>query len=173
MPTGRSRHGIAWRLLAAENQMQARERRITSLLRHVIAAFLTGAVAVLLVHQPVIALLHWAGATPIAAYSLRATSPWGVPVLLSLSFWGGVWTIPIAWALDRLPRRWFYWLGAMLLGAVPPTLTTWIVIFPMRGLPPAAFNTVVPVALMANGTWGLGIGILWTMIASRQHRKTA
>jgi len=61
----------------------------------------------------------------------------------------------------------------MLLGAVPPTFTTWIVIFPMRGFSPEAFNSVVPVALVANGAWGLGIGVLWAMIASRHLRKVA
>jgi hypothetical protein len=39
----------------------------------------------------------------------------GIPVFLSLSFWGGIWTIPIAWILDRLPRGWSYWIGAVCL----------------------------------------------------------
>jgi hypothetical protein len=71
-------------------------------------AFVIGAVAVLTVHQPLIALLHLLGFTPIAPYSLRATHPWGVPVFLSLSFWGGLWSIPISWILDRLPRNLTY-----------------------------------------------------------------
>jgi hypothetical protein len=55
-------------------------------------------------------------------------------VFLSLTFWRGIWTIPIAWVLDRLPRGWIYWVGAFGLGALPPTLTTWFVIFPLKGL---------------------------------------
>jgi hypothetical protein len=67
--------------------------------------------SVLVVHQPVVALLHALGSTPITPYSLRATRPCGIPVLLSLSFWGGIWTIPIARILDRLPRGWLYWIA--------------------------------------------------------------
>jgi hypothetical protein len=55
----------------------------------------------------------------------------GVPVV---ELFGGIWTIPIAWILDRLPRGWSYWIGAVCLGALPPTLTTWFVIFPLKGL---------------------------------------
>jgi hypothetical protein len=88
-------------------------------------------------------------------------------VVLSLTFWGGVWTIPIALVLRRLPKGWFYWIGALLLGAVPPTLTTWFVIFPMRGLSPDAFAGIVPVALLANGVWGLGVGALWSVFSAR------
>ena len=73
------------------------------------AAFVVGGLAVLVVHQPVVALLHALGSTPITPYSLRATRPWGIPVFLSLSFW--------AWILDRLPRGWVYWVGAVCLGA--------------------------------------------------------
>lgn len=70
-----------------------------------VAAFVVGGLAVLVVHQPVVALLHALGSTPITPYSLRATRPWGIPVFLSLSFWGGIWAIPIVWVLDRLPGR--------------------------------------------------------------------
>ena len=54
-----------------------------------VVAFVVGGLAVLVVHQPVVALLHALGSTPITPYSLRATRPWGIPVFLSLSFWGG------------------------------------------------------------------------------------
>ena len=44
------------------------------------AAFLVGGLAVLVVHQPVVGLLHALGSTPIMPYNLRATQPWGIPV---------------------------------------------------------------------------------------------
>ena len=102
------------------------------------AAFALGGFAVLVVHQPFVALLHVLGFTPITPYSLRATRPWGVPVFLSLTFWGGVWTILIAWILDRLPRGWVYYVTAVGLGALPPNLMTWFVIFPLNVFPPPA-----------------------------------
>jgi hypothetical protein len=78
------------------------------------AAFLVGGLTVLVVHQPVVGLLHALGSAPIMPYNLRATQPWGIPVFLSLTFWGGIWAIPIAWILDRLPRGWAYWTGAVV-----------------------------------------------------------
>jgi hypothetical protein len=130
------------------------------------AAFLVGGLAVLVVHQPVVGLLHALGCTPITPYSHRATQPWGVPVFLSLSFWGGMWTIRIAWILDRLSRGWVYWIGAVCLGAVPPTLTTWFVIFPLKGLSlsNAAASVGAVNALVVNGIWGLAFAFAWSQI---------
>ena len=135
-------------------------------LAHAAAAFLVGGLAVLVVHQPVVGLLHALGSAPITPYSLRATQPWGIPVFLSLSFWGGIWTIPIAWVLDRLPRGWVYWIGAVCLGALPPTLTTWFVIFPLKGLSPSNASASVGAvnALIVNGIWGLAIAFAWSRI---------
>lgn len=138
----------------------------TNLLARAVAAFLVGALAVLIVHQPAVALLHAIGSTPIAPYSLRATHPWGIPVFLSLTFWGGVWAIPIAWILDRLPRGWVYWVGALCLGALPPTLMTWFVIFPLKGLSPSNAGASVGLvnALIVNGIWGLAFAFAWFRI---------
>jgi hypothetical protein len=137
----------------------------TNSLARAAAAFLVGGLAVLVVHQPVVGLLHALGFTPITPYSLRATPPWGIPVFLSLSFWGGVWTIPIAWILDRVPRGWVYWAVAVGLGALAPTLTTWFVIFPLKGISPSGAASVGLVnALIVNGIWGLAFAFVWSRI---------
>jgi hypothetical protein len=141
------------------------------------AAFVVGGLAVLVVHQPVVAVLHALGSAPITAYSLRATRPWGTPVFLSLTFWGGIWAIAITWILDRLPRGWVYWVGAVCLGAVPPTLMTWFVIFPLKGLSPsnAAASVGAVNALIVNGIWGLGLAFAWSRLfaARTVHGQTA
>ena len=130
------------------------------------AAFALGGFAVLVVHQPLVALLHVLGFTPITPYRLRATRPLGVPVFLSLTFWGGVWTILIAWILDRLPRGWVYYVTAVGLGALPPNLMTWFVIFPLKGLSPARAGASIGLfnALLVNGTWGLAFAVAWSWI---------
>jgi hypothetical protein len=140
------------------------------------AAFVVGGLSVLVVHQPVVAMLHALGSTPITPYSLRATRPWGIPVFLSLSFWGGIWAIPIVWVLDRLPRGWIYWMGAICLGALPPTSMTWFVIFPLKGL--SASNAGASVgavnALVVNGVWGLAIASVWSrLLAAAPASPTA
>lgn len=130
------------------------------------ASFAVGAVAVVLVHQPVIGLLHAAGMVPFSPYSTAPTWPLGVPQFLSLAFWGGVWMIPIIWVLDRARAHGsLYWPAAFLLGGVPPSALTWLVIFPLRGLPMAAFPILG--AILINGVWGVGAGALWRIVRPR------
>jgi hypothetical protein len=133
------------------------------LLKRSLTTFVLGAVAVLLVHQPVIGLCHLLGLTPLMPYNLARIPPLGVPAFLSLTFWGGVWTIPIGLILDRLPRGGPYWVGAALLGSLPPTLTSILIILPLKGLPMSAFfHAVGAVAgFTTNGIWGLGFAALW------------
>ena len=59
--------------------------------RWVVVGFVAGFVSVLVFHQGAAGLLHALGLTPRAPYSLQPTQPLGVPVLISISFWGGVW----------------------------------------------------------------------------------
>ena len=47
----------------------------TNLIARAAAAFLVGGLAVLIVHQPVVALLHALGSTPIMPYSLELPTP--------------------------------------------------------------------------------------------------
>jgi hypothetical protein len=130
------------------------------------AAFVTGAVAVLVFHQPTLALLHAAGLTQVSAYPMRPTNPFGAPVIVSLTGFGGAWSILIAWVLTRVPNDWRYWVVAALLGAFPPTLTSWFIIFPMKGLPfgGGAASVGMLNALVVNGVWGLGLGLLWRFV---------
>ena len=142
-------------------------------LRSAALAFAIGAAAVLIFHQPTLALLHEAGLTPFSAYPMRPTSPFGVPVVLSLTFWGGIWSILIVRLLTRVPTGWRYWIAAALLGALPPTLTSWFIIFPLKGLPfgggPASVGMLN--ALVVNGVWGVGLGLLWRFVPRPADRS--
>src|SRR5260370_41409050 len=73
----------------------------------------------------------------------------------------------MAWALTRVQPVWRYWVAAALLGAFPPTLTSWFIIFPMKGLPFGGSPGSVGMlnALLVNGVWGLGLGLLWRVIS--------
>jgi hypothetical protein len=72
---------------------------------------------VLVVHQPVVALLHALGSTPITPYSLRATGPWGIPVFLSLSFWEGSGRF----------RSLGYWIACRAAGSMGRCSRSWCV----------------------------------------------
>jgi len=128
--------------------------------RWLIVGFIAGAVAVLLFHQGAAALLHSLQLTARAPYSMQATSPFGIPQVWSITFWGGVWGVILAAALARLDGARLL-IAALVFGAVFPTLVAWFVVAPLKGQPMAA--GFAPAAMMigpiVNAAWGLGTGI--------------
>jgi len=84
-----------------------------------VKAFLAGFLSTLVFHQGVIALFWLAGVIPAAPWDMTPAPPFGVPKVISLAFWGGVWGVPVWW----LVRRWrgaSQWLAALVAGAVGP-----------------------------------------------------
>jgi hypothetical protein len=121
-------------------------------------AFLAGFLSTLVFHQGLFAILHAAGATPRAAYSLDPVPPLGVPAVLSLAFWGGVWGI-LLWLVIAGAQGPRYWLMALLIGAVAPSLVALMVVLPLKGQPAGGGwkPAVIVGALLLNGAWGLGV----------------
>ena len=69
-------------------------------------------------------------------YNIRPVPPFRVPRFVSLTFWGGVWGIVfvlVERAIARCPGG--YWVGAIVFGAVFPTVFSWLVVAPLKGLP--------------------------------------
>lgn len=132
--------------------------------------FVAGALAVIFFHQPALALLKAAGLTQRGAYAMEPTRPFGVPVVASLTFWGGLWGIVfvLAVARSRFASASAYWIMAILFGAVAPTLVAWFVAAPLKGQPigggfkPSAMAT----ALLVNAAWGLGTALLLRLLKS-------
>jgi len=121
-------------------------------------AFVAGFAAVLVFHQGMLTLLHYAGVTQAAPFSMHSTKPFGLPAVWSLSFWGGIWGLVFA-IFDRLfPKGVGYWIWAIIFGAIGPSLVAWFIVFPMKGLPPAAGWKPLGMltGLLVNGAWGLG-----------------
>jgi hypothetical protein len=134
------------------------------------AAFLS----TLVFHQIGLAMLHALGVTPAIPWSLKPVPPFGVPAVISLAFWGGVWGVVLVlcepW-LARAPGG--YWLGVIVFGAVFPTLAAWFIVFPLKGLPAAGgFHLPgITVGPIVNGLWGLGTGVFLSLLAGgRQHQ---
>lgn len=127
-------------------------------------AFAAGFIATLAFHQGLFAVFHAAGMVPMAAFNMTPSAPLGVPAVISLAFWGGVWGWPVAW-LIRNDAGAVYWLKAIVLGAIGPTVVAMLLVFPLKGLPVDA-KTVVG-ALLLNGAWGLGVGLLMRLMGAR------
>ena len=127
-----------------------------------VIGFAAGFIAVLLFHQPALALLTQMGFAKATTYSFNATAPLGVPQVISISFWGGVWGMIFAILEYRFPRDARYWLYAFMFGAIFPTLVAWFVVAPLKGLPPAGGwqMTRMVTGFVINGAWGLGTALL-------------
>jgi len=140
--------------------------------RWLIVGFIAGFVAVVLFHQSALALLHSAQLTKGAPFSYTPTKPFGVPVLWSLAFWGGVWGVVLAAVLARLDGARLI-VAALVFGAIFPTLVAWFVAAPLKGQPVAA--GWVPAAMMVgpivNAAWGLGTGIGLYLFGRRRVRS--
>lgn len=126
-----------------------------------IAGFVAAFLATLVFHQIGLELCHLIGLTPGTPYNFTA-NPWGVPAVISLAFWGGVWGFVFV-AVERSFRRWpgGYWGGAIIFGAIFPTLFSWLIVAPLKGQP-LGYGFHFPgllVGFIVNGLWGLGTGV--------------
>ena len=141
-----------------------------SLAKRALLGFIAAAMSVLIFHQGMVGLLNAIGWVPRAPYSLAATGPLGVPALLNICFWGGLYGAVFGMALPRLPRApmWLLGFGLGLLAA----LVGWFVVAPIKGQPAAA--GFVPmrmlISVLINGTWGIGVGLLLPLVMRGAQR---
>ena len=124
-------------------------------------AFIAGFVSTLVFHQGVMALLHAAGISPRPAFNMAKVPPLGIPQVVSLAFWGGIWAIALAYALMGVGGG-SWWLWWTVLGAVLPSIVALFVVFPLKGMPMAGGwdPKVIVGALILNGAWGFGCALL-------------
>jgi hypothetical protein len=120
----------------------------------------SGAIAVIVFHQGVAALLYALGMTQRIPYSMQPTSPLGIAQLWSIVFWGAVWGVALAAALRRFEGAALI-VAATIFGAILPTLVAWTLVASLKGQPLFAGGVpaAMAVGLLVNGAWGLGTGI--------------
>lgn len=126
-----------------------------------VLGFVAGFLATLIFHQLVLSILWAIGIAPFGPFPMGATEPFGVPAVISLAFWGGVWGIVYALVDRRFPAGGNYWVAAFVFGAILPSLVALLVVVPLKGGPvgggggPALLLT----AVLVNGAWGVGTGV--------------
>ncbi|MCE2944696.1 MAG: hypothetical protein ACK5S2_03020 [Lysobacteraceae bacterium] len=130
--------------------------------------FIAGFIATLIFHQGLLGLLYAAGISPRAPFNLAATAPLGIPQVVSLAFWGGVWAVALAPLLAKLrASRW--WLGWIVAGAIGPSAVALFIVFPLKGMAMAGGwdPKLIIGALLLNGAWGSGCAVMLRLMRSR------
>lgn len=125
-----------------------------------VKAFVAGFLATLIFHQGIYTLLYLLAGDMPPPFNMTATEPLGVPAVISLAFWGGVWGLP-AWWLIRNAAGASYWLRAVVFGALAPSAVALFVVFPLKGMEVAGGwdPKILVGALILNGAWGLGVAL--------------
>lgn len=131
-------------------------------MRHV-KWFLAGALAVPLGHQLMLWLLLAVGFTDRKPFPMEPTAPFGVPQLISLAFWGGVWGVLLGLFLEKALRGRWFWPGAALFGAIAPTLVAGFVVAPLKGMAAGGDAKLAVLGLLVNLAWGLATAGLFRL----------
>jgi hypothetical protein len=138
------------------------------LLKLLIFGFAAGFLAVPIFHQGLWWIFNRLGVIPKqrAAWVMDPIPPFGIPALLSKSFWGGVWGAVLACFLAGLGGV-GYWASWIIVGAFALTAVAFFVVPRIKGEQmPAPFLPRFLVGLSVNGAWGFGTALLLRLLAA-------
>ena len=134
--------------------------------------FLSGALAVPLFHQVALLLMNYAGLVDRYPYSMVPTQPFGIPQVISLTFWGGVWGLLLGLLISERTVTSNYWAIALVFGAVAPTLVAMFVVPPLKGQEAGSWDVLrFAIGAVLNGAWGIGTGILFLVSKGMFSRR--
>ena len=133
-----------------------------------IIAFVAGFAATLVFHQAVLWCLHHFGYVPRAPWPMQPVPPFGIPSVISLAFWGGVWGVIMMPMIARR-RGAAFWIAAIVFGAIFPTLVAWFIVAPIKHTPIAGgWNPkTMMIGPLVNGAWGLGTALIYRLFIPR------
>lgn len=131
-------------------------------------AFIAGFIGTVVFHQGLLGLLYLGGISPYAPFQAKATGPLGVPMFVSLAFWGGIWAMALLPLLRRF-RGATWWSAWAIAGAILPSAVGLFVVFPLKGMPMAGGwdPKLIVGALLLNGAWGIGTAIVLRLLKAR------
>lgn len=131
-------------------------------------AFAAGFLGTLVFHQGLLGVLYLAGVSPRAPFPMAATEPLGIPQVVSLAFWGGVWAMAL-WPLLRRRTGGAGLAAWSIAGALGPSAVALFVVFPLKGLGVAGGwdPKIIVGALLLNAAWGLGTALFLRALKAR------
>lgn len=131
--------------------------------KRIFTGFIAGFVATLVFHQLAVTILHAIGLAPFGAWNFSATAPLGVPAVLSLSFWGGIWGILMLLVHQRFGHGSKYWINAFLFGGLVTSFVALFIVVPLKGGPLGGgfAPTLLLTVFIINGVWGIATAWLY------------
>lgn len=139
-----------------------------------ILGFVAGFLATITFHQMALWVLWQAGVAPFSPYVFTAIPPFGLPAVISLAIWGGVWGVLFALIQHRFSRH-RYWATAFVFGAVFPSLVALLIVLPLKGKPLGGgwHWPLLITAFLINGVWGIGTAGIFGLATARHRHATA
>lgn len=139
--------------------------------------FVAAAISVLTFHQGMWALLHVADLPGLGMpppYPTDGVPPLGVPRILDLCFWGGLYGLVFGLLVPKF--TWPLWLCGLITGIIA-VLVGFLIVPAIKGLQIGGGWALVNWlrSLLINGCWGIGIGLIFPLLApaARQRRDAA
>ncbi|MEA2740736.1 MAG: hypothetical protein QOH05_4043 [Acetobacteraceae bacterium] len=133
--------------------------------------FVAAAISVLTFHQAMWEALHLLAIPGLGMpppYPTDPIAPLGVPRILNLCFWGGLYGAIFGLLLPRLTAP--LWLCGLGLGIVA-ALVGLSVVPAIKGLPVFAGGPLnVLRSLLINGFWGIGVGLILPVLLRPRPR---
>ena len=110
-----------------------------------------------------LAEIGWA---PLAPFRTTPVAPFGVPVIVSLCFWGGLYGAVFGLLMPRFTLP--LWLCGLILGVIA-ALVGMFIVAPIKGNPIAGgwVPAIMLRSLAINGCWGFGVGLILPMLMPR------
>lgn len=138
-------------------------------MRPIPLAFLAGFLATIIFHQGAIWLLTRVVPFPFTPWNF-ALNDYGLPRVVALSIWAGVWAIPLCLLIRLRPALPAMMTGAVL-GSLIPSIWAWTVIAGMRGAPLFAGGNarVIITVLFVNAVWGAATVWLFSLLGGRRR----
>jgi hypothetical protein len=150
-----------------------REDQMSAPMNRASLGFLAAVISVLVFHQGMWELLHLFGLMP-APYPTDGVPPFGVPRIVDLCFWGGVWGAAFGLVLPQLPGSYAMWVRGLGLGIAAALVGLFIVPL-IKGLPVAGNWSAMAFvrSFLINGFWGIGVGVLLPLLSRPAQSKLA
>ncbi len=128
--------------------------------------FVAAAISVLTFHQGMWALLYALGPMGRPPYPTNPIPPFGVPLIVDLCFWGGLYGIVFGLLRPRFTLP--LWLCGLIMGIIA-ALVGMFIVAPIKGMPIAGGWRVMSfvISFLINGSWGLGVGLIFPLLRPR------